>query len=108
MADFKRMEDESWFTVIGVGGSLDTWKLGIQKVLQEKKIGTISEWSDFTGREMNSQYHLTGNNAYADDLHFLAFSLDGLDIPKLAMFKLQFGAKWFGDIVMNNELRGRK
>ena len=48
---------------------------------------------------------LLGSNRYPDDLVFLAFSLDGLDVGKLAMFKLRFGARWFDDIVENNARR---
>jgi hypothetical protein len=51
----------------------------------------------FTGKEMNEKYHLTGDNAYPDDLTFLV-------IPKFynPMYKLMCGARWFDDIVDNN------
>lgn len=54
---------------------------------------------------MNEEYDLEGNNAYPDDLNFLAFSLEGLDIGKLAIFKLQAQDRWFDDIVDNNRSR---
>ena len=33
--------------------------------------------------------------------HFLAFPLDGLNVNKLAILKLQLGDRWFDDIVDN-------
>ena len=35
----------------------------------------------------------------------MAFPLDGLDVNKLAMFKLQMRDRWFDDIVDNNARR---
>ena len=105
MADYEKMEAGSWYTITGTGGDIQEWKDGYQKLLTENGIGQISEWADFTGQQMNEQYGLTGDNAYPDDLHFLAFSLDGLDVGKLAIFKLQMDDRWFDDIVANNAER---
>lgn len=51
----------------------------------------------YSGEDMNEKYHLTGDNAYPDDLTFLT-------IPKFynPMFKLLVGARWFDDIVQGN------
>ena len=54
---------------------------------------------------LNDEFNLTGTNRYPDDLHCLAFSLNGLDIGKLAMFKLDWGDRWFDDIVDNDRRR---
>lgn len=54
---------------------------------------------------MNEVYMLTGNNAYTNRFTFLMFPLDGLDISKLAIFRLQARDKWFDDIVDNNQRR---
>ena len=77
-------------------------------MLDREGIGTIKEWESFKGKEMNNEFHLTGSNAYQNDLTFLAFSLEGLDIGKLAIFKLQMGDRWFDDIVDNNQRREEK
>ena len=107
MICFEKMEKGSWYTITGCGGDLDEWKGGYQVMLDEQGIGMIKEWAEFTGKDMNTQYKLTGDNAYPDDIHFLAFSLDGLNIDKLAMFKLRMGDRWFDDIMANNERRER-
>ena len=54
-------------------------------------------WYWFNGSVMNKHFHLTGDNAYQDDLTFLC-------IPDFynPMFKLLVGARWFDDIVANN------
>ena len=105
MVDFDKLYNGSWFTIEGAGGDLNEWKEGLQDMLNQEGIGTIQEWETFSGKEMNDNYNLTGHNRYPDDLTFLCFSLDGLEIGKLAMFKMRFGARWFDDIVDNNARR---
>ena len=48
-----------------------------------------------TGKVMNEICHLTGNNAYPDDLTI--FSID-----KYKGLAIMFGARWLDDIVSNN------
>lgn len=108
MADFDKMYSGSWYTITGVGGDEAEWKSGYQKMLEDSGIGKISEWVEFTGAEMNVRYGLTDENAYPDDLHFLAFPLDGLNVGKLAIFKMQMQDRWFDDIVANNDVRQRR
>ena len=95
--------DGSYYTIVGAGGDLQEWKDFYSKALEEQGIGSISVWIDFTGKKVNDELGLTGDNRYDDNLHFLAFSLDGLDVAKLALFKLRMGDRWFDDIV-NNDL----
>lgn len=97
----KMAYEGSYYTIIGCGGDLQEWKDGYQKLLDEQNIGTITKWIEFTGKDMNEELELTGHDKYSNDLQFLAFSLDGLNIGKLAIFKLQMGDRWFDDIVDN-------
>ena len=48
-----------------------------------------------TGKVMNEICHLTGNNAYPDDLTI--FSID-----KFKGLAIMFGARWLDDIISNN------
>ena len=105
MTDFKKLYDGSWYTIVGCGGDIQEWKDGYQGLLNERGIGTIKEWAEFTGKEMNEFYGLTGKNRYKSSIHFLAFSLEGLEVPKLSLFKLGMGDRWFDDIVDNNRAR---
>lgn len=102
---FEQLYNESAFTIEGCGGELKEWMEGINKLLAEKEIGQVETFYTFEGKDMNCYYELTGSNRYPDDLTFLSFPLDNLDINKLAMFKMQFGARWFDDIVENNKRR---
>lgn len=54
----------------------------------------------YKGKLMNEAYELNGNNAYPDDLTFVS-------IPNFynPMFKIEYGARWFDDIVDNNKER---
>lgn len=103
--DFAKLYEGSWYTIVGPRGDLEEWKAGYQKMFNEHGIGTIKEFVTFKGKDMNEVYGLTGNNRYQDDLTFLAFSLDGLNMGKLAMFKIALGDRWFDDIVDNNRRR---
>lgn len=97
----------SWYTITGAGGDTQEWKDGYQDLLNKEGIGTITRWERWYGADMNRKYHLTGNNRYKDDLVFMAFPLDGLDITKLAIFKMEMQDRWFDDIVDNNARRER-
>ena len=48
-----------------------------------------------TGKVMNEICHLTGNNAYPDDLTI--FSID-----KYKGLAIMFGARWMDDVISNN------
>lgn len=104
----RELENASAFTIEGAGGDLNEWCIGLNEALDKNKIGQVTTFYTFSGELMNKVYGLTGSNAYPDNFTFLCFMLDGLDIGKLAMFKLRFGARWLDDIVDNNNAREQK
>lgn len=104
----EELRNTSAFTIEGAGGDLNDWMKGINELLAEKNIGQVDTFYTFSGKLMNDTYNLTGSNRYPDDFTFLCFKLDGLDIGKLAMFKLQFGARWLDDIIDNNLVREQR
>ena len=54
------------------------------------------------GKDMNSTYHLTGDNKYPNNLHL--FFIDWSNFPKNAdIYKGKF--RWFSDVVDNNARR---
>lgn len=58
------------------------------------------------GKTMNEYYHLSGTNAYSDDLTIVSIPLDNLlDFYNLAIHRFEVGARWFDDIVDNNRNR---
>lgn len=101
----RKAYEGSYYTIEGAGGDPNEWKGGYEKLLSDSDIGKPAFWIDFTGKEMNEEFHLTGTNVYPDDLHFLAFPLDDLAAGKLAIFKLNMEDRWFDDIVDNNARR---
>ena len=90
----------SYYTIVGAGGEPQEWIDGYSKMLQDAEIGIPSKWVVFKGREVNRHFGITAD-PFPNDLTFLAFSLDGLNVAKLAMFKLQQGDRWFDDIIDN-------
>lgn len=105
MDKLDRAYKESWYTITGAGGDIEEWKTGYANMMRDRKIGVPKEWIHFTGKEMNEKYELEGDVRYQDDLNFLAFSLDGLDINRLSFFKIRMRDRWFDDIVDNNARR---
>lgn len=101
---FKKAYEGSYYTIIGAGGDLQEWKDGYNELLEKEEIGHVdnNDFVTFSGKDMNDEYNLTGDNRYPDDLTFLAFPLDNLNIGKLAIFKLKMRDRWFDDIVDNN------
>lgn len=95
----------SYYTITGVGGKRDEWINGYNKLMKEQGIGEVpaENWIEFSGQDMNVIYHLKGNVRYPNNLCFLAFPIDGLNVNKLAMFKLEMQDRWFDDIVENNK-----
>lgn len=58
------------------------------------------------GRLANSEWLLTGDNAYQNDLNIVSVKLDDMeDWNKIVMARLQVGARWMGDIHDANVVR---
>lgn len=97
-----KLYDGSAYTILGAGGDINEWVNGYTQLLNEEGIGTPTEFILLSGRDMNIKYDLYGDVAYNNDLIILAFPIEGLNIPKLAMFKLRMEDRWFDDVVDNN------
>lgn len=98
----KQAYDKSYYTIVGCGGNLNVWKESYEKLLKLENIGTVTEWIQFTGEDVNYIFDLKGDNRFKDNLVFLAFPTDNLDIGKLAIFKLNMHDRWFDDIIDNS------
>lgn len=103
-SELAKADAGSMYTILGAGGDLDDWVNGLTAALVDKGIGTPVAWYSTTGAEVNA-YTRPANprDAFQDDLTVLMFPLDGLDVGRLAMFKLAMGDRWFDDIVANIE-----
>lgn len=100
--DLKHLYDTSAFTFVG----LMTDDENIQLMLDSLKEYGLKDTPDIyvvEGSLMNSYYGLT-KDPYPEDLHIVALPVDQFsDVSRLAIFKMQIGARWFNDIVDNNE-----
>ena len=92
----------SYYTIIGAGGDLQEWLDGYEKMLAEKEIGKPKAWFSAKGAQVNKEFGLTGNEAFKTRLTILFFPLDGLDVSRLAIFKLRMGDRWFDDVIDNS------
>lgn len=101
--ELEQLRGKSAYTIVGVG-DIDEYKKGYEELMKREGIGKPISWHTFTGKLMNDSYNLTGDNRYPNDLVFLCFPLDGLNVGKLAMFKLRMEDRWLDDVI-DNDLR---
>ena len=60
------------------------------------------------GRMMNDYYHLTGDNAYPDNINILVIKLEDLDNPDdIYRPRFEIGGRFFNDVCDNNARRER-
>lgn len=60
------------------------------------------------GSLANSEWGLTGDNAYADDLNIVSVKLDDMeDFNKIVKPRFDVGGRWMDDIHDNNLMRER-
>ena len=61
------------------------------------------------GRMMNDYYHLTGDNAYPDNINILVIKLEDLENPDgIYRPRFEIGGRFFNDICDNNARRERQ
>ena len=80
----------------------EDFTLALQECYEQGAPEEVMVGYHIKGRDMNEHYNLTGDNKYPDDLNILAIANYG---GRLAF---QYGARWFTDIVDNNELREKE
>lgn len=57
-----------------------------------------------SGGFMNASYNLFGNNAYPEDLTIVSVKLADIEkVSAIILKRFSVGARWFSDIVDNNE-----
>lgn len=93
----------SAFTIEG----FDTSTKNINKLVEwfEKYGGINNPLNLFIikGSVMNSEYGLTGDNAYPQDLNIISIKLENIkDVMKIVIPRFSIGGRWFDDIVNNN------
>lgn len=108
LTDLGEAAEGSYYTILGTGGDLDEWVEGYEKLLADEGIGKPIQWYQTTGAAINKHKvrafgggRLHENDGFQDDLAALLFPLDGLDVGKLAIFKLQMRDRWFDDVIDN-------
>lgn len=101
----------SYYTIRGAGGPLSEWLEGYEGLLDGVGIGKPQEWFQTTGAEVNlfaaraRDGEIHPRDRFPDGLVFLMFPLDGLDVTRLAIFRMRMGDAWFDDIISNMRVR---
>lgn len=104
-ADLHAAYQGSWYFIAGCGGDLSEWTDGITNALTSRGIGAPSAWYVTTGQAVNDYAQAT-NDPFPPELVCLLFPLEGLDVGKLALFKLAAGDRWFDDVIDNMRPEG--
>lgn len=102
METIEQAYDGWYYTILGAGGDLNEWMEGLQEIFEEQGIGKVKQWYHTTGKVLNDKWDLTGNNRFKNNLSILMFDYEGMNVPKLAIFKLRAGDRWFTDIIDNS------
>jgi hypothetical protein len=88
--------------------SAPTWE-GLALEGLEEQIKAIDDKVEIVyceGKTYNEVYHLTGNNAYPDDLHIVFLvTPEKYDLKEMMKWKLQYGCRWADDVKDNNLAR---
>ena len=100
--------DGSWYFIAGCGDPLEEWVTGYEEWMEQNGGGKPIAWYRTNGAPVNSfavkkkgTPYLHLKDLFPGDLTCLLFPLDGLDIGRLAMFKLGMQDRWFDDVIMN-------
>ena len=104
----RELENGSAFTWEGLSGLENDKEVILDDFKKADVLGDVETFEFYTwkGELMNQIYRLTGSNVYPEDLTFVSIPLNMFkNIGKLAILKLQFGARWLDDIVDNNARR---
>lgn len=107
LSDLARADAGSFYTIAGVGGDPQEWVDGYNDLLAKAGIGTPAAWYATTGAAVNryaehkARGFLVDRDAFPDDITFLLFPLDGLNVARLPVFKIQMQDRWFDDIIAN-------
>ena len=93
---FEEFYNTSIFTWEGMSDDEDN----LEAIIKELKLNDDNTIYIYSGKQMNSVYHLNGKSEYPEDLTFVS-----IKYYYNPMVKLQVGARWFDDIVDNNRWR---
>lgn len=93
----------SFYTICGAGGELSDWVTGMNEALVEDEIGEPVAWYSTTGSAVNrfAGSGVKPQDQFPEDLTILLFPLEGLDVGKLALFKIKAEDRWFDDVIQN-------
>lgn len=102
LEDLEQAEVGSFYTIRGAGGDLAEWVNGLTEMLEKHGVGKPEKWWQTTGRAVNDYAKpKRPDEVFPDDLVILMFSLDGLNVGRLALFRFGMGDVWFDDMVQN-------
>jgi hypothetical protein len=102
LEDLTEADEGSYYTIAGCGGDLAEWVAGYEEWLAAAEIGKPTAWYRVNGAQVNEfAGTVKPDDRFQPDVTMLLFPLDGLDVGKLAVFKLAHADRWFDDVIAN-------
>lgn len=95
--EIEDLAKKDYYVILGAGGDIRDWTNGYQEMFDKEGIGRIKEWGTFSGREFNKAFGIT--DGLGDSLTLLVISLEGLDVGRLALFRLRMQDRWSTDLI---------
>lgn len=104
--DLKQAMDGSWYFIAGAGEPLEEWVTGYEEWLKDNGCGKPMKWFRTNGAAVNTfadsrAHYIRPQDRFKSDMTCLLFPLDGLDIGRLAIFKIGMQDRWFDDVIQN-------
>ena len=96
----KKLVDKSALTIEGLAessfGDFQNWVRELAGLVSE-------DVYVMSGEFLNSEWNLTGSNAYPGDLNVVSIMLDDMkDYEKIVMPRFEIGGRWLDDVYDNN------
>lgn len=95
--------ENSYYFIAGCGGDLQDWITGYENMMTLEGIGKPVKWLRATGAQVNAFAgpDLRKTSYFKKNLVCLLFPLEGLNVGKLALFRIQMEDRWFDDVIQN-------
>ena len=103
--ELQEVYDGSCYTICGCGGNTTEWTEGISELMEKQGIGKPKTFYIFSGK-LTNEFAGPNGDPFKQEIIMLAFSHEGLNVGKLAAFKVGMGDRWFDDIIDNMRRRG--
>ncbi len=101
--------NSSALTFVGVSSEEESLNQIVDWLKEKTEISNPLHIYITSGKTMNENYRLTGDNAYPNNLTIISIKIEEIkNINAIVMARFEVGGRWFDDIVDNNAMREKE